>query len=188
MYSRNVSCLSLLLMVNFFLFYENWWCNKITVCITCWHVIDKCIMMHWHTKRKQRRRSWWPFSILMLLSSWVNYRINYCAMGKVQIMFFKGKKIIKKQPQTLQYSGLFTFNTSGNRLLLLDTTTTPSGFFQNLELVIIGTVCKISPWWKSKTKAYLYNRKMILIASSKMEWYHFSFYCNMVCTTTQKPQ
>ena len=58
--------------------------------------------------------------------------------------FLKGK-IIKKQPQTLQYSGLFTFITSGNRLLPLDTTTTPSGFFQNLELVIIGTVCEISP-------------------------------------------
>lgn len=41
------------------------------ICITCWLVIDKCIMMHWHKKRKQH--SWWPFSILMLLSLWVNY-------------------------------------------------------------------------------------------------------------------
>ena len=91
-------------------------------------------------------------------------------MGWVQILFFKGKKIIKKQPQTLQYSGLFTFNRSGNRLLPLDTTTTPSGFFQNFELVIIGTVSKISPWWKSKTKAYLYSWKMILVASGWAKW------------------
>ena len=49
---------------------------------------------------------------------------------------FLREKIIKKQPQTLQYSGLFTFNTSGNRLLPLNTTTTSSGFVQNLELVI----------------------------------------------------
>ena len=91
-------------------------------------------------------------------------------MGWVQILFFKGEKIIKKQPQTLQYSGLFTLNRSGNRLLPLDTTTNPSGFFQNFELVIIGTVSKISPWWKSKTKAYLYSRTMILVASSWAKW------------------
>ena len=27
----------------------------IKLCISCWHVIDKCIIMHWHRKRKQRQ-------------------------------------------------------------------------------------------------------------------------------------
>ena len=51
MYSRNVSYLSLLLMVNFFMKTN----GGIKLCISCWHVIDKCIIMHWHRKRKQRQ-------------------------------------------------------------------------------------------------------------------------------------